>query len=102
MTKEELNQWIASAKAVDCKTQYDENGNCEETRIYAVDGKFFMVDFQNGYPYETWSGKGFIRGVYSEPREVIRETKMVEVVVYREKDPAHDYEEYFYSSRPSE
>lgn len=99
MTKEELNQWIAKAKLVDYKTQYDENGNCEETRIYGAEGKFFRIEFLNGSPYEAWNGKGFTRGVYPEPREVIRKTEMVEVVVYREKDAVHDDEEYFYSSQ---
>jgi hypothetical protein len=85
MTKEELQKWIAESKLVDSHSEFDANGNYEEWRVYQRDGELFRLEFQNGHPYEKWGEEGFIRGVY-EVRKVIRETKTVEVVTYREPD----------------
>ena len=85
MTKEELQKWMAESKFVDSDREFDENGNCEESRIYERNGELFRVEFQNGHPYEKWGEKSFIRGVY-DVRKVIRETETIEVVRYREPD----------------
>ena len=89
MTKDELAKWLKESKFVDGDSEYDENGNCEAWRVYERDGKLYRVEFLNGSPYEKWGDKGFIRDIY-EPREVIRETEMVEIVRYREIDEPSD------------
>jgi len=85
MTMEELEQWLAKAKQVDGEREVDSNGNSDESRIYEHEGQLYRLHFQNGSPCEQWGEKGYIRGVY-EPRKVIRETEMVEMVTYREFD----------------
>jgi hypothetical protein len=82
MTKEELNLWLAEAKLVDSESEFDGNGNHEESRIYEHNGQLFRMAFQNGGPCEKRGEKGRLQGVY-EPRMVVRETQMVEVVKYR-------------------
>lgn len=81
MTKDELNQWLIKAKLVHCESEFDENGNREESKIFEYEGQLYRLEFQNGEAYQNWGEKG----VY-EPRKVIRETQLVEVVTYRETD----------------
>jgi hypothetical protein len=83
MTKDELQQWIKESKLVDSRRHYDENSNCEEWKIYERGGELFRMEFQNGYPYEARNEKGIIQGQY-QPRKVIREKEIIEVVRYRE------------------
>ena len=83
MTEEELTRWISESRLVDSGGRYDENGNFDQWRVYERGGKLYRLGFLNGHPHEKWGGSGFIRGVY-EPREVIHETELVEVVRYRE------------------
>ena len=85
MTKEELNQWLTEVKFVDGESEFDANGNREESRIYEHNGQLYRLAFQNGKPCETRGEKGRLQGVY-EPRKVIREAQMVEVVKYRLAD----------------
>ena len=85
MTKAELSQWFARAKLVHSESEFDENGNREESKIYEYEGRLYRLGFQNGHPYEKWGEKGPLPGVY-EPRKVIREAKLVEVVTYRLAD----------------
>ena len=85
MTKNELKQWIAKAKLVDSESEFDANGNHEETKIYEWQGELYRLEFQNGQAYQKWGENGRIPDAY-EPRKVIRETQMVEVVTYRAAD----------------
>jgi hypothetical protein len=85
MTRKELEQWLAEAKFVDGESEFDQNGNCEESRIYEHNGQLYRLHFCNGTPSEKWGDKGFVRGVF-EPRMVVRETQMVEVISYRNCD----------------
>ena len=80
MKLQELQEWIKAHKNVaQDKNEYDDNGNHYETRIYAdKEGRLFQIEFSNGHPYETWGKHGFIRGEYSEPREVIKRTRIEE------------------------
>ncbi|MEI8043724.1 MAG: hypothetical protein WCL11_20105 [Verrucomicrobiota bacterium] len=82
MSKEELKKWMAESKLVDSGREFDGNDNRDEWLVYERDGKLYMVELLNGHPYKKWEGKGPC-GVYG-PREVVRETEMVEVVRYRE------------------
>lgn len=85
MTKEELKQWLAESKLVDENREFDDNGDSQEWRIYKRDGRLYQVYFVNGRPCEKWEENRYVRGVY-EPRQVIRETEMVEVTRYRESN----------------
>lgn len=85
ITKEELKQWLAESKLVDEGSEFDENGDCQEWRIYERDERLYQLDFVNGRPCEKWDKNGFVRGVY-ELRQVIRETELVEVTSYRESN----------------
>ena len=83
MTKEELDNWIKSAKFITYENDdYDSCGNHEVTKIFEKDGKFWAIHYQNNYPYEKWSNKGFIRGQYAEPHEVFKKTRIIEYYDY--------------------
>ena len=82
MTKQELKDWIKSAKYDGiAEDEYDSNGNNFRSCVYEKDGKFYLVDYCNREPSEVYGKNGFIRGVY-EPKEVIRHTQMIQEVYY--------------------
>jgi len=90
MKLEELKVWIKAHRYVtNEENDYDSSGNHEESRIYTDDkGKYFIIEFQNGHPYEKWDetlgkyGGGFVRGEYNYPREVFKKTRTVEYYDY--------------------
>ena len=55
----------------------EELENRGETRVYTnLNGKSFILEFQNDHPYQKYeSGKGWIKGEYSEPQEVVLKKK---------------------------
>jgi hypothetical protein len=79
MKRSELDEWMLNNKFVTYDDYYDERGNHYVTRIYEdSQGKLFKIEFCNDHPYEKWGEKGFIRGDYSEPLEVVKKTRTVE------------------------
>lgn len=83
MKKEELQNWIKSAKYIDTpEDTYDDNTNRYTTNIYEKDGKLYKIEYCNGHFYEKWGKTGFIRGEYGEPIEVKKVKRMVEVISY--------------------
>lgn len=51
MNLKEIQEWIATAKRVDCiSDDYDENGNRWETVIYQRGEGFFRISFCNNHP----------------------------------------------------
>lgn len=91
MKLEELKEWIKAHRHVtNSENDYDSSGNHEESRIYTDDkGKYFIIEFKNGSPYEKWDntigkhGGGFVRGEYGEPKEVFKKTRVVEYYDYK-------------------
>lgn len=80
MKLEELNKWIASHEYVTCASRdTDSCGNVDTEIIYRDStGRLFRLEFMNNHPYEKWGDKGFIRGEYSEPVEVVKKQRMVD------------------------
>ena len=77
MNTQELADWLKESEFVHCDTETDGCGNVLTTRIYLKDGKYYRMEFCNGYPSEKWGDKGYIRGEY-EPIKVFK--KEVEVI----------------------
>jgi hypothetical protein len=77
MNVHELADWLKNSEFVDCDAEVDGCGNRLETRIYLKDGKYYRLEYCNGYPCEKWGEKGYIHGEY-EPIEVFK--KEVEVI----------------------
>lgn len=82
MTKQEITAWMKSHKCVDSDIDLDSCGNEEGDWIYAEGDKLFAVHVMNGHPTEQWGCGGYNRGVYNEPEEVVRKTRMVEQTYY--------------------
>ena len=99
MNKQELEDWIKSAKYYGCaEFLYDDNGNKDATYVYEKDGKLYTISFCNDHPCSKWDEKGRMterdengkrikdkHGEYLfiyEPVEVKEVKKMVEVTEY--------------------
>ena len=79
MKLQELEEWMLNNKFVTYEDYYDERGNHYVTRIYSdLQERLFKIEFCNNHPYEKWGKKGFIRGEYAEPLEVIKKTRIIE------------------------
>lgn len=82
MTLQELKEWKTGAHFVDSTAEYDSSTNCWETRIYEKDGKYYSIEYLNGYPCERYvSEKGYIRDEY-EVREVRKKTRTIKETYY--------------------
>ena len=85
MTKDEIQNWIKNHQpAIDYDSQHDGCSNEWESRIYQDGEKFYRVEFINGHPFEKRSERGYIRGEYSEPVEVVKKQRVVDY--YEEAD----------------
>lgn len=61
---------------------WDGNGNHHSVIIYEKQGKLFRIQFCNDEPDEKWGEKGFIRGDYKEPQEVVMKKRVIEEIYY--------------------
>jgi hypothetical protein len=88
MTLQEVKDWM---KGTPIETwehdSYDDNGNHYETRIYRKDGKFWRLEFSNEHPYEHYEReRGYVRGEYVGPVEVVKKTRVVTETYYESKE----------------
>lgn len=97
MKKEELDNWIKTAKYIESIELYtDACGNYEVSKIFKKNEKLYKIDFQNDYPYGKYiDGNGYIKGEYSDPIEVQKKTRIIEETYYETPD------EYQYNSSKS-
>jgi hypothetical protein len=97
MKKEDLDNWIKSAKYIESIESYtDSYGNYDVCKIFEKDGKLFMLSFSNQYPDKKWiDGKGYTKDDYAEPEEVLKKTRIVEETYYETPD------EYQYTTHTS-
>jgi hypothetical protein len=81
MTLQELNDWIKTAKLITTKHAYD-HGNDWATKIYEKNGQLYAIEFCNNHPFEQYGTKGWIRGVYAEPKKVKKKIRVIKEEYY--------------------
>lgn len=92
MTLQEVKDWCKGTRVVDYEDDsYDDNGNHYVTKIYSKDGKLWRLSFSNDHPYERYErGRGYVRGEYVDPVEVVKKTRVVTETYYESKEEEHD------------
>jgi hypothetical protein len=85
MNKNEIEEWLKTAKYHSSAVEYSENNRFAKV-IYYKDGRLYCLYYCNDTITEEWGSKGYVRGSYL-PIEVKEVKKTIEVVEYEPISP---------------